>query len=410
MRTDFHIRVERILDESLKVEPDQRTHFIRSSCRGDAELFQETLTLLPFYESTLQQDAAPPAPEWLRPGATTCSDLQTDDAGEEINSSSNLYGVHQSCLLRSIGRGGMGEVYKAEQVLTGRITAVKFLRKDLRSAEGRRRFALEAELLRHLNHPGIARFYFADTLATEPYFVMEYIKGRSITEHAEHARLSLRGRLALIARVCEALDYAHQRGIVHRDLKPANILVDTTGQPKILDFGIADLVEGTLESPERRAARFVGTREYASPEQLAADARPLTPASDVFAMGIIAHELLVGGRPRRIGRQLQLNFTSWIGLDRAERARESEFLHFLARIIAAALRQSKRHRYATAGQLGADIERILRRYPDGGSAPSHAWLSRLISAGRSSFSTSPLSSLLRTVVRCRITSNIRSRH
>jgi serine/threonine protein kinase len=274
--------------------------------------------------------------------------------------------------LEVIGRGGMGIVYRAVDAARERQVAIKVLRRALLSDEHRRRFTLEAEILRQLRHPGIGRILHAgvgplvraDTVPVEsdalPYFVMEYISGVSLTTYAEGNHLDVRQRLALLAKVCEAVQYAHHRGIVHRDLKPDNILVDAAGQPKILDFGIAHILafQSTLLKDEE--GTFAGTPEYASPEQLVGKLTELTPRSDVYALGLIAHELLAGRPPRRDGAtfHLELRRVS-LGDAGGGVVNAGDFSRTLTAIVATALRMTEGPAYACAGEFGADIEQLL---------------------------------------------------
>src|SRR5262249_50045457 len=151
-------------------------------------------------------------------------------------------------VLRLIGRGGMGAVYEAEQDNPRRTVAVKVIRPDFSSAGAMRRFENEAQILGRLQHPGIAHVYEAGVAdlgsGAQPFFAMELIQGESLLVHSESMQLNRRQRLELFVRVCDADDYAHRAGVIHRDLKPGNILVDASGQPKILDFGVARITSG----------------------------------------------------------------------------------------------------------------------------------------------------------------------
>jgi non-specific serine/threonine protein kinase/serine/threonine-protein kinase len=146
-----------------------------------------------------------------------------------------------------VGEGGMGAVYEAEQENPRRFVALKVIKPGWTSPELLRRFEQEAQALGRLQHPGIAQIYEAGAADTgfglQPYFAMEFIRGESLGSYADGHHLNSRQRLELMARVCEAVQHAHQRGIIHRDLKPGNILVDETGQPKILDFGVARVTD-----------------------------------------------------------------------------------------------------------------------------------------------------------------------
>jgi eukaryotic-like serine/threonine-protein kinase len=144
-------------------------------------------------------------------------------------------------IIRLIGEGGMGAVYEAEQEQPRRTVALKVIKPGLASPELLRRFAQESQALGRLQHPGIAQIYDAGTADTgygpQPYFAMEFIRGKEFREYTETRRLNTRQRLDIVAKICDAVHHAHQRGLIHRDLKPSNILVDENGQPKILDFG-----------------------------------------------------------------------------------------------------------------------------------------------------------------------------
>ena len=216
----------------------------------------------------------------------------------------------------------MGVVYEAEQEQPRRTVALKVIHPGLASATALRRFEFEAEVLAQLHHPGIAQIYEAGTFDTDsrrqPYFAMELIDGRSIVEYATVNNLDARQRMLLLARVADAVQHAHQRGVIHRDLKPANILVadehrtsesgqrwmNAVGQPKILDFGVARTTDGGVNAVTMRTSlgELVGTLAYMSPEQAAGSPDELDTRSDVYSLGVLAYELLAGGR-RMTSRQ-----------------------------------------------------------------------------------------------------------
>src|SRR5262249_12207586 len=153
---------------------------------------------------------------------------------------------------RLIAEGGMGAVFEAEQENPSRTVALKLIRSGYTSPEILRRFEQESQALGRLQHPGIARIYEAGCADTDfgpqPYFAMELIQGLTLLDYAREHRLDLRARLELVARICDAVEHAHQRGLVHRDLKPANVLVESDGQPKILDFGVARLTDSDAQA------------------------------------------------------------------------------------------------------------------------------------------------------------------
>ena len=245
-------------------------------------------------------------------------------------------------LVRLLGHGGMGAVYLAERA-DGEIdqrVAIKFLRAGADLPSFRERFLRERQILASLNHPGIARLLDAGHHEDQPYLVMEYVDGVRIDEYA--AKLDPRAVLALTLRVAEAVSYAHRNLIIHRDLKPSNILVDASGQPKLLDFGIARL----LDTPEEtRTLDRVMTPEYASPEQARGAAQ--ATATDVYSFGAVLYRLLTGRSPH-VAAALSRN--SGISKD-------------LASILSKAMREEPDERYVSVDQFAGDIQAYLDHRP-----------------------------------------------
>ncbi|MCC6677941.1 MAG: protein kinase [Phycisphaerales bacterium] len=208
-------------------------------------------------------------------------------------------------ILGILGQGGMGTVYRAEQPLPQRQVALKVIRSSLLSPDSIRRFLLEIHALGSLRHPGVATIFDAGITADQvPYFAMELVDGLPLIAHARAQRLDLARRAELISKVAEALQHAHERGVIHSDLKPGNILVEASGQPRILDFGIAILLNPApqpgLPCPP---GHTVGTPPYMSPEQLSSG--PVDHRSDLYSLGIIADRLLADEpQPRRARRRL----------------------------------------------------------------------------------------------------------
>jgi len=212
-------------------------------------------------------------------------------------------------VVREVGSGGFGQVYLAmhEGELFRRSVAIKVVKRGFDSEDLIRRFELERQVLAGLNHPNIARLYAGGTTTDgRPYFAMEYVEGLPIDEYCDRNRLGVDDRLAIFRQVCAGVHYAHQNLVVHRDLKPRNILVTGEGIPKLLDFGIAKLLNSELSliahdptAPEMR----IMTPEYASPEQVRGDS--VTTASDVYSLGVLLYELLTGHRPYHIDRRIR---------------------------------------------------------------------------------------------------------
>src|SRR6266849_3864326 len=212
-------------------------------------------------------------------------------------------------IIRLIGEGGMGAVYEAEQQQPRRSVALKVIKPGIATGQLIRRFEQESQSLARLHHPGIAQVYEAGTaetaFGTQPYFAMELIQGRGLREYVAAERLGTRVRLELMIKICDAVHHAHQRGIIHRDLKPGNIMVDETGQPKILDFGVARATDSDAQATRHTdLGQLVGTLSYMSPEQVLADPLELDTRSDVYALGVILYQLLTGRMPYTISQKL----------------------------------------------------------------------------------------------------------
>jgi serine/threonine protein kinase len=268
------------------------------------------------------------------------------------------------------GRGVRGRAGPAPH----RRVALKAIRAGLASPEMLRRFEDEAQALARLHHPGIAQIYeagAADTgFGTQPYFAMEFIQGASLVRYAEEHRLNMRQRLELMARICEAVHHAHQRGIIHRDLKPANILVDESGQPKIVDFGVARATELDAQvTRQTNSGQILGTLAYMSPEQVLADPLELDTRSDVCALGVILYELLAGRLPYQVSDRLPQAVQTIREEDPAPLSSINRTYRGDVETIAAkALEKDKVRRYSSAAELGADIQRYLNERADRGAA------------------------------------------
>ncbi len=281
-------------------------------------------------------------------------------------------------ILKVLGRGGMGIVYEAQQDSPRRSVALKVIRRGLLSTGQLRRFQHEAEVLAWLDHPGIAQVYAAGTADTPtgplPYMAMEIVRGRRIDEYADHVGLDVQGRLELITQLCDAVHHAHQRGVIHRDLKPANVLVTDDGRLKVLDFGIARITDSDLTcmAMATEVGEVLGTLPYMSPEQIGANPADVDVRSDVYALGVIAYELLSGKLPLEVRT---------VGLAEAARVITHEEPTTLGRvdvrlrgdiewIVAKALSKDKRDRYESALDLGNDLRHHLDDEPISARPPS----------------------------------------
>ena len=207
-------------------------------------------------------------------------------------------------ILAEVGRGAMGVVYKAWHRGLQRLAALKMvLAGEFASPAEALRFRLEAELAARVQHPNIVQVYEAGIAADgRPFFAMEFIRGLPLDEYANRNGLDLRARVALVARVCDAVQHAHDQGVIHRDLKPANILVEEDGQPKVLDFGVARATDADLRTAAglTRTGQLLGTPSYMSPEQVTGDPAAIDQRVDVYALGVILFELAAGRLPYRL--------------------------------------------------------------------------------------------------------------
>lgn len=293
-------------------------------------------------------------------------------------------------LVRKLGEGEMGIVWMAERSdgPIPRPVALKLPQVWRPCAALVERMAREREILATLNHPNVARLYNAGvTTAGQPYLALEYIEGRRIDEFVAEAGLDLRRLLALFIQVTDAVAHAHSQLVVHRDLKPSNILVTAGGDARLLDFGIAKLLEqGEARETEltQQSGRAL-TPDYASPEQIAGE--PIGTASDVYSLGVVLYELLTGVRPYRLKRDSRGALEEAIlqadppkPSDVAvERSRRKALRGDLDWIVLKAMAKERDRRYASAAELGADLRRFLRDEPVEASPPSAAyWMGEFV--------------------------------
>jgi serine/threonine protein kinase/WD40 repeat protein len=289
-------------------------------------------------------------------------------------------------LLDKLGEGGFGVVYRAEQLKPiQRLVAIKILKGGMDSAVVFGRFAAERQTLALMEHENIARVFDAgETDKGMPYFVMELVKGRSITSYCNQNELDLRHRLELFIPVCQAVHYAHQKSIIHRDLKPANILITDEGDritPKVIDFGIAKVVEGRdiSQADFTGVDQLVGTPGYISPEQIEHGSSHVDTRSDVYALGGILFELLTG-KPLITAADIASKPIHILLRELAERdaPKASSYVPELAGdldwIVMKALERDPERRYGSADDLAEDISRFLTYQPISARPPSRSYL------------------------------------
>ena len=370
-------RIESLFAAAAARPAEERTGFLDAHCGDDPELRAEMERLLSadesagtFIEQAVEAQASALAGDAL--------DVRTGQ----------LIGPYR--VVGQLGRGGMSSVYlavRADEQFRKRV-AIKLVRRGMDTDDILRRFRGERQILASLDHPNVARLYDGGTTADAlPYFVMEYIEGQPIDAFCDERRLTVRERLILFRSVCAAVHYAHCNLVVHRDLKPSNILVTTGGEPKLLDFGIAKLLNPELADATLAPTGNHGkpmTPGYASPEQVTG--RPITTASDVYSLGVLLYELLAGRRPYRVeGREEIERVVCTLAPERPSlalfqtaprrRAAVSEargaspeqlrraLSGDLDNIVLMALRKEPARRYGSVEQLAEDLSRHLAGRP-----------------------------------------------
>ena len=275
-------RIQAVFHEAVALPPAERHRYVAAAAGADTELADEVL-------AALEEDAR--GLTLLDGGIGRVAGPLLDGARAAVEQ------IGPYRLVRVVGEGGMGTVFKAERVDLGTSAAIKILRDAWLSPSRRRRFSAEQRTLAALNHPGIARLFDAGVLGDgTPWIVMEYVDGVPITDYCQTHQTALAERLRLFRAVCEAVDYAHRHLIIHRDLKPSNILVAADGSVKLLDFGIAkQLAETDSGTDVTRTGMRAMTPAYAAPEQIRGE--PVGVYSDVFSLGVLLYELVTGKRP-----------------------------------------------------------------------------------------------------------------
>ena len=366
MPNEWAKRVAELVKSAVEREPESWPAFLDQECGPDSALRAEIESLLNQHEHATQFIETPA----LHLAAESLVREGTHRTGQII-------GDYE--ILSLIGTGGMGDVYLAQDRELHRKAALKLVRGGIDSDDIVRRFKREERLLASLNHPNIAQLY-GSGVTTEgiPFFAMEFVEGRRIDDYCNERRLSIPARLELFRKICSAIHYAHQHLVVHRDIKPSNILVTTEGEPKLLDFGIAKLLD---PDPALAFARTITemkalTPEYASPEQVKGES--VTTATDIYSLGVVLYGLLTGERPYRLKTSRPDELARAICEEEPTRpsaavakGSASDIEHRspkslrgdLDNIVLMAMRKEAARRYASVAQFSEDIRRHLVGLP-----------------------------------------------
>ncbi len=355
--TEFDRRCTDLLRSALELPPAERLVFAERECAGDAALLARLCSLLAFDDD-----------DWDlldRPLDALAADMLDDDVVASGHHGDERIGPYR--LMHELGRGGMGSVWLAERA-DGQFcqrVALKLIKLGMDSMHVQSQFRRERELLARLQHPNIAQLIDGGVDARgRPWFAMEYIDGIGLGDWIAHRQPTLRARLELFAKLCRAVAHAHRQLIVHRDLKPSNVLVQDDDEPRLLDFGIARLIEQSDAEQTATMQRFL-TRDFAAPEQLRGE--PAGTSADVYALGLILFELLTGLRycTMHASNESTLRPSAAFGATTSAAAQitRTQLRGDLDAITLRALADEPMRRYTDAQQFADDVQRHLDGKP-----------------------------------------------
>ena len=350
-------KIEHVFHAALQVEPSRRAAILEDSCAGDESLRHEVESLLAHHESA---ETFIETPAFATAKATAGSEqLTSGRIGVPVTVGA---AIAQYRVLEEIGAGGMGVVYKAEDTKLGRLVALKFLPATLATdASALERFQREARAASALNHPNICTIYAIEEYQGHAFIAMEYLDGMTLKDYILKHPLDIDDISKLAIQIAEALSAAHSRGVVHRDVKPGNIIVSASGPVKVLDFGLAKLVDSQAGNVCTRSLTeshtVTGTLPYMSPEQLRG--REVDSRTDIYALGVVLYEMATGRRPfaAEIAPQLIDDIlNSPPGLPRQVNPKISPKLE---EIILKCLEKDPDDRYQSAKEIAVDLRRMM---------------------------------------------------
>ncbi len=301
---------------------------------------------------------------------SSASTTRAQSAGEAAGEHAGLPPVTGYQLMEEIGRGGMGVVYKALQLSTKRVVALKvMLAGPFASPEARRRFDREVELAARLQHPGVVRILESGEVAGQRYYAMDYVSGARLDRYLSVSQPDLRTTLSLFVKICAAVSAAHLQGVIHRDLKPGNVLIDAAGEPHILDFGLAKVATGQVPNETQppgmtQTGQFMGSLAWASPEQAEAIPDKIDMRTDVYALGVILYQMLTGEFPYEVVGNMHDVLENIL---RAEPTRPSTLRKQIddevETIVLKCLSKERERRYQSTGELAREVSRYLNGEP-----------------------------------------------
>ena len=384
--SERHKKISDLFLAACELPPEEHAAYLDEACAGDAHLRAEVEALLAqdsakenFLRTSGGRDMAGIGPlEGRKPsGRQGPLEVTLDTHGQHDRLKIRIEGYD---IIRELHRGGQGVVYQAIEKATKRKVAIKVLIEGPHASKtARKRFEREIELVAQLKHPNIISiFHSGETPEGMRYCVMDYIRGVPMDKYVHENDLSLEDRLKVFSTVCDAVQYAHQKGVIHRDLKPSNILVDSAGNPKVLDFGLAKVLTAPVETVISLSQQVIGTLPYMSPEQARGNPDDIDTRTDIYALGIILYEILTGHYPYPVAGQMaevlkhiaetpptppSRQWTADSGVTRRSskhlRAGKCPIDNDLQTVVLKTLAKERERRYQSAGELAKDIQHYL---------------------------------------------------